>query len=73
MSDDAIRDSVPPVRRLVRKLLLGDWTPLLRDPLDLMRLWFNDLILGAIGALAGGVLLMVWAYNQWGTERRPGI
>lgn len=30
-----------------------------------------DLTLDALGALAGGLLLMLWASARWGTERQP--
>ena len=30
-----------------------------------------DLTLDALGALAGGLLLILWASARWGTERRP--
>jgi hypothetical protein len=40
-------------RRLLRKALFGDWSPLLRDPLDLLRLSFA--VASAAFALAGSV------------------
>jgi hypothetical protein len=43
--------------RWLRKLLLGDWTPVLRDPLDLLRLSFAA---GSVGFLLTGHPAIAW-------------
>ena len=43
--------------RWLRKLLFGDWTPVLRDPLDLLRLSFAA---GSVGFLLTGHPAIAW-------------
>jgi hypothetical protein len=43
--------------RWLRKLLFGDWTPVLRDPLDLLRLSFAG---GSVGFLLTGHPAIAW-------------
>jgi hypothetical protein len=79
MTRRPLTDAEPParggesldLRRFARKLVLGDWHPLLRDPLDVMRLSFAvaAVLFGLAGSLeysvrmAGTFRLVLMAAN----------
>jgi hypothetical protein len=54
---------VAAMRRGLEHVFLGDWHPVLRDPLDLFRHGF-------LGAGIGGLFLAAWALTRY-TSRRP--